>query len=61
MLKDQSFDASKIMSTHSPVTGKHDCWDQPKLAFPVRSPHMDVSRFMAFIREKVKSETSDAA
>jgi len=56
MFKNQLFDASQVMRSHSPVAGQPDRRHQPEFAFTVGSPNMNVRWLLSLIRVKVKPE-----
>jgi hypothetical protein len=56
MFKDQLFDASQVMRSHSPVASQTDDRRQPEFAFTVGSPYVNVRWLLSLIRVKVKPE-----
>jgi hypothetical protein len=56
MFKNQLFNASQVVGSHSPVAGQADGRHQPELALTLGCPNMNVRRLLSLIRVKVKPE-----
>lgn len=59
MLKNMSVNHRKFMGGDSIVSCQFD-WIKPKLTFTLRGAHMDMRRFVPFIRIKMESVFSDS-
>ena len=59
MFKHEPFDLTKCMRCQAAVSRQHDRIE-PKFAFAVSGPNMNVWRFTALIGVEMKSESADA-